>query len=616
MKIKYILEQAVKKNKIRCIDLNFALYISKKQHYLVTLTAAFTSYAIGNGHICLPINILYKYIIDLKKTITKYHEIFQFLDSYQIWDQILLKSKIIGNDTVVRPLIFSNNCVYLYKTWKAENLVLNFIFSQNPKFIYDIKQCKLVINSLFDSTNFINFQKIAVSMAIIQKITFIIGGPGTGKTTVIAKILITMIKIHKQPIKIKLAAPTGKAAAHLTQSLNKNISLQKILNENNKKKIYKAVTIHKLIGIIPDSSLTYYNKTNVLDLDLLIIDESSMIDLFIMEKLINALPKHTKVIFFGDINQLPSIGNGNLLKDICYIANNTFNNIIPILNKITNYNIVSNVNSHFFNNHICILNKNYRFENNSGIHQLSTALMKEDPLIFYKIKNKHFKNIKLYTIHSKYQYIRMLQNIIQQYKDYWKAILQNKPIQNCIKIFYNCRILVAIKNGIFGMEEINKNIEKLMKQKRLINYVIRNGYKGYIGKPIIISKNSKTLGLLNGDIGIMKLDKNNNLVTYFQIANEKIVIIPANILPEHNTAWTMTIHKAQGSEFIHSILILPNIMSTILTKELIYTAITRSRKTLVIYASQKIFLQSMIKKTNRYSQIRQKILINSSKSIV
>ncbi|WP_367676830.1 exodeoxyribonuclease V subunit alpha [Buchnera aphidicola] len=590
---------------MRSIDLYFALYIGQKQHNLIILAAALTSYAIGNGHICLPIKILKKNILNLEHVLLLKNKISNLIGPEKLWHEIFLKSDTIGNEFIIKPLILYNNCLYLYNTWKAEQSILNFLYQKNNIYIQNPIQYKKILNNLFQGDKK-NFQKIAVAMAMMQKKLFIIGGPGTGKTTIIAKIIIALNKINLKPIKIKLAATTGQAASHLTQSLN-NTLLQHSLKNNTKNLIYTATTIHKLIGIKSDCNRVKFHKKNTIDVDTLIIDESSMIDLFIMEKIIQALPKNAQVIFFGDINQLPAIGNGTILKDICCFAQNKFNKISNLLNLITNYNIKNNKNSNFINDHVCILKKNYRFNNNSGIHKLSLSLMNQDQKIFLKIKNNYFKNVKIYTINSQKKYIYMLNNIIKQYSIYWEKIFNQEPIKKIIKTFYEYRLIGAIRHGIFGIEDINKNIEKKMQKEGFIQYKIKNNYIDYLGKPIIITKNNKMLGLLNGDIGIM-LYNHNNLEACFLSNNDKIKKIPINILPEYETAWAMTIHKSQGSEFLHTALILPNIMNLLLTKELLYTGITRSKKTLIIYSEKKILLQTMKQKTKRFSQISNNIL--------
>ncbi|XRX42725.1 MAG: exodeoxyribonuclease V subunit alpha [Buchnera aphidicola (Eriosoma harunire)] len=602
--MKNIIIQAFQKKQITSLDLYFALYIGHQQHNLIMITAAITNHHIGNGHICLPLNILKKKIIHLENMLNIPEKIFELTGSFILWNEIFKSSDSIGSSRLKKPLILFNQCIYLYKTWKAEQIILNYITKKKRDSIPQWKHYRKIINNICNHDDIHHLQKIAISMAIIQNISFIIGGPGTGKTTIIQKILTAILEIYPNTIKCQLAAPTGKAATHLTQSVynsnNKTLKLNLL-----KFKIIPATTIHTLLGISKINSKPYFHENNKLDIDILIIDESSMIDFFMMEKLINALPKHVKLIFFGDINQIPSIGHGNILKDICYQSDNTFYDIAKLLKLISNCNINTKKHPNLINDNICILTKNYRFAKKSDIIQLSYYILHTRKDIFEKIKNNYFNQIHIDTISSHDQYILLLEYIIQKYSTYWDKIIQKKPIHHIIKAFNSIKILCAVKHNILGTKHINNNLEKYMEKKGLINYINNNNCTGYIGKPIIISENNKMLGLVNGDIGIMKLNNKKQLYVCFLKNDKETKKIPINILPKYQTAWAITIHRSQGSEFLHTILILPNVMNPILTKELIYTGITRSKETLTIYAKKNILLQSIKRQIIRISNIPQ-----------
>ncbi|QTM69151.1 ATP-binding domain-containing protein [Buchnera aphidicola (Hormaphis cornu)] len=186
----------------------------------------------------------------------------------------------------------------------------------------------------------------------------------------------------------------------------------------------------------------------------------------------------------------------------------------------------------------------------------------------------------------------MLEISIAQYQKYWYSIYNKDNLEKIMNIFNQHRIICALNKGIFGTTIINNLIELKMQECNMIKTTILNKNLSYIGKPIILTKNQKSLGLFNGDTGIMLPDKDNILKAFFVLKNKAIKIIPINLIQEYKTAWSMTIHKSQGSEFNHVTIILPNETSSIITRELIYTGITRSKKKITIFSLQKKLFKS------------------------
>ncbi|CAL4324337.1 exodeoxyribonuclease V subunit alpha [Buchnera aphidicola] len=597
-----LLNQALKKKIINDIDFYFATYVATKNQPAIMLAAACVSYTTNCGHVCLPIFNLENQLVFPKKEKKFTNKLWNLAGNPKNWTKTLLNSNIVSYNTHLTPLVLLKNNLYLNYLWQAEKKVSLFI-SSNKKEKINVKLSKTTLKSLFNEKND-NFQKIAVAMTIIWKITFIIGGPGTGKTTVVAKILLTLIRISKKNIKIKLTAPTGKSAARLSESLTN--ALKKIkLNPSEKNMLPKhAITLHALLGISETNKKPFFNKNNLLNVDILIIDESSMIDLLLMEKLIDALPKKTKVIFLGDINQLPPVDPGTILKDIynnyhyAYSQKNK-----KILEHITECKIktIDNLSNNKINDSICILKKKYRFNPISDISKLEEDLNKNKLNLVNKIFFNKYKNITHHEINDKKEYFNMINNIIKGYIEYLNYIKKDQNIKNIIKKFNEYRVICAIKNGIYGIKKINIFIEEIMEKMNIIEFVRINNNIWYIGKPILITKNNKSLGLFNGDIGITLLDNKKILKIFFILPYNNIKIIPIELISEYETTWAMTIHKSQGSEFEHTVLILPNEDQKILTKELFYTAITRARNKLTIYSRKKILFKIIKRKNIRYS---------------
>lgn len=602
MNIIALLKKALKKNLINDIDFYFATYIATEQEPEIMLAAACLSYSVNCGHVCLPILHLKNKLVFPKKEKNLIDKLWHIAGNPKNWTQILLKSNKISHDTNIGPLILYKKNLYLNYLWQAEKKVFSFI-SHNKQETSDIVLLNMILKSLFNKKNN-DSQKIAVAMTMIWKIVFIIGGPGTGKTTAVARILLALIRISKKKIKIKLAAPTGKASARLTESLK--YALKEIkYTELEKNMLPKhAITLHALLGITQENKKPFFNINNILNIDVLIIDESSMINLLLMEKLIDALPQKVKVIFLGDINQLPSIEPGCILKDIYTYHHHAYSyKTAKILKNITecDIKIINNNLNNTINDSICILKKKYRFNPISDISQFSEDLNNDSPNLLKKIFHNKYRNILYHEINSKNDYLNMIEAIVKEYSKYLNIIKKNQNPKNIIKKFNEYRVLCAIKNGTYGVKNINKYIEIKMKHMNLIKSHTLNDNTWYSGKPIMITKNNKSLGLFNGDIGITILDHKKKLKVFFSLDDDNIKFIPITLISEYETTWVMTIHKAQGSEFKHTVLILPNIDHTILTKELIYTAVTRACDKLTIYAEKKTFLKTIKKNNIRYS---------------
>ncbi|CAL4322875.1 exodeoxyribonuclease V subunit alpha [Buchnera aphidicola] len=598
-----LLKIAIQKKLIRNIDLEFAKLICKKKKNINLLVFTCLSYYSSIGNTYLPINIFQekKFFPSREKLLTQ--KIIKKISYIKDWKQELLKDNIIGNGESDTPIVIEKNNIYLYKNWYIEKKIVNFFKNQKNN-ILNIEDN--IINKYIKEISKIPSKqnKIAISLILINKITFIIGGPGTGKTNIIQEIVNIFTKIYDIHYKIKIAAFTGKA---------KNCIIEKLKNNNNyiiksKNNTIKITTIHKLLRINTKYNYTYFNKYNKLIADVIIIDETSMVDLLMMNKLLDAISQNTKIIFLGDKNQLPTIENGSILKDICYYANNKYSErISKIIYKMTNYHtIINNHHLNYINDCIYILKKQYRFSKKSEINIFANAIIKKKNDILNKILQNKFHNIIIYNITNTKKYSNMINTIALYYLKYINTINMENNIINMINIFNKYRSLCVMKSTMFGTKKINNNIEDaIIKKIKFKKYRIDNNY-WYFGKPIIFNKNNKNLNLYNGDIGITTKNKKNQLQVSFLSTKNHVINIPINILnkKEYDVAWSITIHKSQGSEFQEIAIILPNRFNILLTTELLYTAITRAKKKIQIFTENKILIKTFYNQIIRYNGIK------------
>ncbi|WP_343188398.1 exodeoxyribonuclease V subunit alpha [Buchnera aphidicola (Ceratoglyphina bambusae)] len=575
-----------KKKIIKEIYLNVYNVLKKKENSNIKTIIILLIYVTNINHLYLSNKKKYKKNKILNKLWKKFYKI-------KNYNKIIKNSQVINKcESKNSPIILHNKKFYFNKIFYSKKKIYEEIYKNKIK-KKNIKKIKKILK-LKSNKNLNKFQKISLIMSIINRITFIIGGPGTGKTTLVTQIILSYIKIFKKK-KIKIASTTGKSSSHLLNSIKKNLLKLKI--KKNEKKIIpkKSYTIHNLLKINPGIKCPKYNKKNKLRSDLIIIDESSMLDTILLYNLINAIKKKSKIIFLGDFNQLSPINNLNIIKYICKNSKNKFSKKMSnILKNLINYKVKNKEKNIKINDNVCILKKNYRFKKCSEIYKFSKMILKNKiKKIKKKIKKNKFKKILFKKVLKFNSYKKMLYTIIEKYKKYWKYIYLKKSPKKILKEFSKIGVLCAIKHGNFGINKINKNIEKIMKKEKIIKKISNNNKKWYIGRPIIITKNKKSLNLFNGNIGILLKNKNKKEKIFFNTYRKKLMEIPKHIIKEYKTAWSTTIHKSQGSEFKNTIIILPNKKNRVLNKELIYTAITRTKNNLTIFSKTKILIRSI-----------------------
>ncbi|WP_343126456.1 exodeoxyribonuclease V subunit alpha [Buchnera aphidicola] len=541
------------------------------------------NYESNKGNTCLSIKYFSKNHI-LKKKIQKLQYFWNIIKNIKLW-----------NNKKNLPYIIKKKYIYLSRYWKQEKKILKFFKNKTINYTRILKKYSKIYKN-FNFKNIDKKQKLAIGIILFHKISFLIGGPGTGKTTILAYILIILIKTTTHTLKIALTALTGKATTHLTNTIYKILHKQKFSSLENKKYLITANTLHKTLLIQKNFIINKKYKKKI-NFDLLIIDEASMLDTNIMEILCQRISLHTKIIFSGDINQLQPIETASILKEICYFAKNTYNPIfsqyISIFTK-QKLKICKKISEKNIKNSIVILKKNYRFNTNNMVIKF-TKILENKKKIFLKdlIFLKNTKNFILSDISTEFYYKKMLKSIKNLYQKHWKLIKKknnNFPlnIKKILKNFQKNRVLCAIKDGYFGEKFLNNFLDNIFFQKN--NLSQKKSKIWYHGKIILITKNNFKLKLFNGIIGICILYKKKYKI-FFQSSNNTIFSINPILIKNFQSAWVMTIHKSQGSEFKNVILIFPNKYYSIMNKELFYTALTRTKKKIKIYINNKIMLK-------------------------
>ncbi|MCK7112971.1 exodeoxyribonuclease V subunit alpha [Enterobacter kobei] len=597
MTMQALLLEAVEQRLLRHLDVQFAMMVAGEEP-AVMLAAAILSKDAGEGHVCLPLSRL---AVD-EKMPPALQSCFALLGEAVDWQAILLRSPAVSATDTGTPLILTGERLYLNRLWRNELTVARFFSETNAPLPCDEAQLRQVLDTLFTSDDATDWQKVAAAVALTRRISVISGGPGTGKTTTVAKLLAALIQLSgEQKCRIRLAAPTGKAAARLTESLGGALQKLPLIGEQLALFPNEASTLHRLLGAQPGSQRLRYHAGNPLHLDVLVVDEASMIDLTMMSRLIDALPPHARVIFLGDRDQLASVEAGAVLGDICTYASLGYTaERAEELARLTGCSLAAEQHSiaGALRDSLCLLQKSYRFGSDSGIGQLASAVNRGDRHTTCAVFDGTFTDIEKKSLQSGEEYQAMLDDALLGYQHFLTGVQQQRPPEQVIAAFGEYQLLCALREGPFGVSGLNDRLEQLLAQKRKINRTLHSRW--YEGRPVMISRNDSALGLFNGDIGIA-LERGQGLRVWFQMPDGSVKSFQPSRLPEHETAWAMTVHKSQGSEFNHAALILPTQLSPVVTRELIYTAITRARQRLSLYTDERVLMQAIATRTERRS---------------
>ncbi|XWJ93399.1 exodeoxyribonuclease V subunit alpha [Phytobacter ursingii] len=601
MRLRTLLQQAVALKILRPLDVQFALTVASDDEPAVMLAAAMLSFDAGEGHVCLPLSRLAPENLPARAhplLASLYEEVGQPAD----WRKTLLASPAVSEGEAATPMILVGERLYLNRMWCNECSIAAFFAEVNQPLAVDENRLRQALDNLFQPSDDINWQKVAAAVALTRRVSVISGGPGTGKTTTVAKLLAALVQMADgSRCRICLAAPTGKAAARLTESLGAALRQLPLTDKQKATLPEEASTLHRLLGALPGSQRLRYHAGNPLHLDVLVVDEASMIDLPMMSRLIEALPQHARVIFLGDRDQLASVEAGAVLGDICAWVNKGFTpERAAQLSRITGTAVPAGegASASALRDSLCLLQKSYRFGSDSGIGQLAAAVNRGDKAAASAVLGQGFSDIENKRLQSTEDYQNMIDDALAGYERFLGLVRDGAQPQEVLTAFGEYQVLCALREGPFGVSGLNDRIEQALVRQRRISRPAHARW--YHGRPIMITRNDASLGLFNGDIGIA-LDQGQGIRVWFPLPDGSLKSVQPSRLPEYDTAWAMTVHKSQGSEFDHAALILPGQVVPVVTRELVYTAITRAKKRLSLYADERILAQAIATRTERRS---------------
>jgi exodeoxyribonuclease V alpha subunit len=607
------LQALVSHNVIREIDYQFARFSAQhtsetSEPGLLALLCASLSYELGQGNTCLDLTEFCH-----RTTVFEGSEI-----SPPAHDNLinhLGKESFVGSPGHSTPLILDGEKLYFQRYYQCEQEIADRIrIAAQQKHDVDPDSASKILNRYFGELPESKDQKLAAALALTRSLVVISGGPGTGKTTTAVRILALLVEVLSSPEHsplIRLAAPTGKAAMRLSTSIRHALE-QLPCDDAIKAAIpVQATTIHRLLGIRSVTGKSRFDRNNLLSADILIVDEVSMIDIQLMAKLLESLPPACRIILIGDQNQLPSVEAGNVLADLYRLkqdlqVNSYSKDYAGLLSDLVGSPINSENTATSITDCLCELEQTFRFSPQSGIARLAQAVH-EGNLLDESSQSIESESAGL-EIHSTLD-PEGNTNLAGNFKPYFDLVADDAvSTQDKINRFDCCRVLTPLRQGPVSTAGLNSIIEQQLSEMNLIS--TRQDY--YIGRPVLINRNDYNLGLFNGDIGICVDDPIDGLrkVAFLYPDGTEKKLLPAR-LPPHETCYAMTIHKSQGSEFDHVLIVLPDdptlAKMDLLNRELLYTAITRARKSLALFASQDQLVDIVSRRYIRRSGLTQKL---------
>jgi exodeoxyribonuclease V alpha subunit len=449
-----------------------------------------------------------------------------------------------------------------------------------------------------------DLQQTAAALALLKPLLVISGGPGTGKTYTAARILALLQALHSsdRPLRIALAAPTGKAAARLDESIR--IARQALPDSLGHTMPEQAQTLHRLLGARPGTEAFRHNRDNPLSLDLLLVDEASMIDLMLMAALLEALPAQARLILLGDRNQLASVEAGSLFADLCGSGEAAWSaQLCKELHQLTGteHNPVAQAGP--LADSCILLRTGHRFHGSSGIGTLAAAVNNGSVEEVEQVLATGFADLTIEHCTGRERELWLREQIQRGFQGMAGAA----SLKEGFVAMEQFRFLCAVHKGPNGTEHINRLAADVLRRARLISNRDPDWYQG---RPIIILHNHYDLQLFNGDTGLLWQDGDGRLKAWFRRPDGRLHPVTPSLLPEHETAYAITVHKAQGSEFEQVLLLLPEEESRVLSRELFYTGITRARRRLILCADRETLATAVRARTQRYSGLREKLHTN------
>jgi exodeoxyribonuclease V alpha subunit len=542
------------------------------------------------GHVCIDLDDVDHLLVDVPD---EAHDL--TWPPFGEWAQALAASAAVAspaeaNIEPLRPLVFDGRRLYLQRYWTYEVSVAKELAERadvgtNAEDTSPAGAIESYLDVAFgpETEAGSDVQRQAVRVALGQRVSIIAGGPGTGKTHTMARLLAVAQAVADDAghrLDVALAAPTGKAAARMAESVHQHLSASPEIADVVPP---QATTLHRLLGWLPGTQFRH-NRDNPLPHDLVIVDETSMVSLQLMARLLSALKPDAQLVLLGDPSQLTSVEAGSVLEDV----------VGPAL-----FDAIPHAADAPLAGHITVLTAMHRFTEDSTISTLAEAVRVGDTDTTMALLETS-RGAVTWLQPGRDDLDELRHEVVDAAAEVVTAAMAGNPLEG-IAAATRIKVLAATRQGEFGLYDWNDRIEAAVAERftgldRLTPW--------YIGRPIIVTANDDVNHVVNGDTGLV-FDHDGPLVAFR--SGEGLRFLSPSRLDRVDTWWAMTIHKSQGSEFAHAVVSLPARPSPILSRQLLYTAVTRARDRLTIVASEVALRAAITHPVARASGLRERL---------
>jgi exodeoxyribonuclease V alpha subunit len=499
------------------------------------------------------------------------------------WLKALGQCGTVGRPGDYAPLVLDDDGrLYLHRCWDYERQVADGILLRSAVRYMDDETLSGALERYFPSAGGEpDHQREAARSALTRGFTVVSGGPGTGKSATVARILALIVELARDPPRIVLATPTGKAAMRLRRSITQAAELLPLRDGLWPALPAEVTTIHRLLGVRPGTASCRYNRKNRLACDVLVVDEASMVDLPLMARLLEALPDSARVILLGDSDQLASVEAGAVLADICA------GSAVPSAGGPDRPAVVR-------------LTRSYRFGRDSGIGNLSRLVNAGDgDAALDLLDSGRFGDVSWRPLPAGRA---VAGAFMERVKDGYGAYSRSATPAAALDELDRFRVLTPHRKGVWGTENLNRLCKDALglhgRDDRLCSSLT----------PVMVTGNNYELGLFNGDTGVLMDDPaSGRLAAWFYDTDTGLRRLSPLRLPSHENAFALTVHKSQGSEYDRVLLILPERVSEALSRELLYTALTRARSHVEIWGTEEVFRRTVERRNVRSSGLRERL---------
>ncbi|MBN8265315.1 MAG: exodeoxyribonuclease V subunit alpha [Xanthomonadales bacterium] len=455
-----------------------------------------------------------------------------------------------------------------------------------------------------------DWQKLAVALALRGRLTVISGGPGTGKTTTVAALLACLLE-RDAGLRIALAAPTGKAAARMLEALRARAAgLPDVLRARLPD---EASTVHRLLGVTPQPGRFRHDADNPLAVDVLVVDEASMLDLALAARLVDALPPDARLVLLGDKDQLAAVEAGAVFAELsaarglspatmAYLAQAGGVSEQAIARRVPEAQAEAALSDS-----VIWLTESHRFRGDSGIGRLAADINAgRGRAALDWLQAAGDATARWLADDGPRPAAATLACMEAGYAPYLACLREPRGaaparFAAAFAAFDRFRVLAAVHEGARGLAALNAHLERHLRAQ--LGLPVEAGAAGrwYAGRPLIVLRNDYLLGLYNGDIGLCLPDDDGALAVWFAVSGGGYRPVAPLRLPEHDTAFALTVHKSQGSEFDEVLLVLPATPSRVLSRELLYTGVTRAAQRVTVAGPPEVFVTACATRTERFS---------------